>query len=71
MPENTIAGVKPQAPLKYKGDHIFPVTTYDQIIMRDGSRWNGYAESPASLIGKLKSTHDEDGNVTLYVGEVE
>lgn len=32
---------KPQSPIE-KGEHyIYPLTTYDQIIMPDGSRWNG------------------------------
>lgn len=36
-----MAYLKPQSPIKNGQDHIYPLTTYDQIIMPDGSRWNG------------------------------
>ena len=36
---------KPQSPLVMNGEGIFPLTTYDQIIMPDGSRWNGEASA--------------------------
>ena len=32
---------KPQSPLKLGENHIYPLTTYDQIILEDGSRWDG------------------------------
>ena len=32
---------KPQSPLKLGENHIYPLTTYDQIILDDGSRWDG------------------------------
>lgn len=37
--------LKPQSPILYKGDYIYPLTTYDQIIMPDGSRWQGEASN--------------------------
>ena len=33
--------LKPQSPILYKGDYIYPLTAFDQIIMPDGSRWDG------------------------------
>lgn len=32
---------KPQSPIRNGDEGIYPLTTYDQIIMPDGSRWNG------------------------------
>lgn len=40
-----MAYYKPQSPIKNGEDHIYPLTTYDQIIMPDGTRWNGEASS--------------------------
>lgn len=36
-----MAYLKPQSPIKRGQDYLYPLTTYDQIIMNDGSRWNG------------------------------
>lgn len=44
-----MAYFKPQSPLKKGSDHIYPLTTYDQIIMEDGSRWNGKADGDLSV----------------------
>lgn len=33
--------VKPQSPLMLGENDILPLTSYDQIIMPDGTRWNG------------------------------
>ena len=38
MSENYI---KPQSPIRNGDEHIYPLTTYDQIILEDGTRWNG------------------------------
>lgn len=35
--------VKPQSPLMLGENGILPLTSYDQIIMPDGGRWNGKA----------------------------
>lgn len=32
---------KPQTPLVIKDNGIFPLTTYDQVIMPNGERWDG------------------------------
>lgn len=44
-----MAYLKPQSPIKYNEDHIYPLTTVDQIIMDDGNRLSGvgvYLEKP-------------------------
>lgn len=33
--------VKPQSPIRKGDTGIYPLTTYDQLIMKDGSRFNG------------------------------
>ena len=35
--------IKLQKPLKDKEGSFYPLTTYDQIVMPDNSRWNGVA----------------------------
>ena len=37
--------IKVQTPLEYKGEQFYPLTTYDQVIMPDGSRWDGSSSS--------------------------
>ena len=32
---------KPQSPIMNGDEGVYPLTTFDQIIMADGSRWNG------------------------------
>ena len=44
-----MAYLKPQSPITYGEDHIYPLTTVDQIIMDDGQRLSGvgvYLEAP-------------------------
>lgn len=36
-----MAYVKPQSPIKKGEDFVYPLTTHDQIILPDGSRWDG------------------------------
>ena len=36
-----MAYLKPQSPIKYKEDHIYPLTTIDQVVMEDGQRLSG------------------------------
>lgn len=45
-----MANYKPQSPLVMNGEGIFPLTTYDQIIMPDGSRWNGSSDSSGATV---------------------
>ena len=61
-----MAYIKPQSPLKLGEDHIYPLTTYDQIIMDDGSRWDGISTEGNSL--RLDLTNAEQG--TLPSGNV-
>jgi len=32
---------KPQSPLKKGNNYVYPLTTYDQIILKNGERWTG------------------------------
>lgn len=44
-----MAYLKPQSPIRYGEDHIYPLTTVDQIMMDDGNRLSGvgvYLEKP-------------------------
>lgn len=45
-----MAYIKPQSPLKLGEDHIYPLTTYDQILMSDGSRWDGKTAEASSTL---------------------
>lgn len=36
-----MATLKPLRPLQFEGQNLYPLTTYDQIIMSDGKKWNG------------------------------
>lgn len=36
-----MAYIKPQYPLKNGDNYLYPVTTHDQILLDDGSRWDG------------------------------
>lgn len=44
-----MAYLKPQSPIKNGGDHIYPLTTYDQIILSDGNRWDGNVTTDKTL----------------------
>ena len=55
-----MAYLKPQSPIKNGENHIYPLTTYDQVIMPDGSRWNGEASGlDESVIANNLTTVDE------------
>ena len=44
-----MAYLKPQSPIKLGEDHIYPLTTIDQVVMSDGKRLGGvgvYLEKP-------------------------
>lgn len=44
-----MAYLKPQSPIKYKEDHILPLTSIDQVLMTDGQRLSSvgvYLEKP-------------------------
>lgn len=57
-----MAYLKPQSPITNGEDHIYPLTTYDQVIMPDGSRWNG-SSGVTSVCGKT-------GAVSLSASDV-
>ena len=42
--------LKPRSPIKNGKDNIYPLTTYNQVIMPDGSRWNGSSAGQERLV---------------------
>ena len=58
-----MAYIKPQSPLKLGEDHIYPLTTYDQILMPDGSRWNGKSGGLNADVIANNLTTTEEGYV--------
>lgn len=36
-----MAYIKPENPMKKGDDYIYPITTYDQIVMSNGEKWDG------------------------------
>lgn len=55
--------VKPQSPLMLGENGLYPLTTYDQIIMPDNTRWDG-------TLGKTYTAGNgisisEDGTISL------
>lgn len=80
--DNTSEYVKPVTPLKKEQSFIYPITTYDQIILENGNRWNGVtlqAEDVEILIQEkvitttYSRTLDKDnwsGNNAPYTQEI-
>lgn len=70
-----MAYLKPQSPLKNGEDHIYPLTTIDQIIMDDGSRLGagGKLNIKPSDIGAVSTevipavTTEDDGKFMVVV----
>lgn len=60
------AYLKPQSPILYKNDYIYPLTTYDQVILADGSRWDGIIIPVSRKINGYALTND----VTLEAKDV-
>lgn len=62
---------KLQKPLKDKDGSFYPLTTYDQIIMPDNSRWNGQiSEAEGTIKSVANKQPDENGNVDLIASDV-
>lgn len=47
-----MAYIKPQSPLTHGENFIYPITTHDQIVLPDGSRWDGVSNKVSSVNGK-------------------
>lgn len=56
--------IKPQSPIKSGSVGIFPLTTFDQIIMPNGARWNGIVVEDGVLDPANIPTIDFDGATT-------
>ena len=69
---------KPKNPLVINGNGIFPLTTYDQIILSDGSHWTGpdqdeiYIGStpPSAEKYNLWVDTSEDSNLSLPKNQI-
>ena len=62
---------KLQKPLKDKEGSFYPLTTYDQIIMPDNSRWNGkISEAEGTVKSVANRQPNENGNVDLVASDV-
>lgn len=59
-----MSNYKPQSPLMVNGNGIFPLTTYDQIILANGDRWDGKLGVPVSFASTLNSG-TEIGTITI------
>lgn len=64
-----MAYLKPQSPIKIREDHIYPLTTADQVILSDGTRLEQNGEVVAdrlsqaiSLTGDVIGTTNYDRN---------
>ena len=60
------AYLKPQSPILYKNNYIYPLTTYDQIILADGGRWDGIVIPASRKINGYALTND----ITLEANDV-
>ena len=54
---------KAKMPLKQGEKYSYPLTSYDQIILENGERWNGQQSGTVTSINGI--TPDESGNVVL------
>lgn len=61
-----MAYYKPQSPLEMNGNHIYPITTHDQVIMADGSRWDGKSLSNGGAVsGAIEAPSFIENGVSL------
>lgn len=60
------AYLKPQSPILYKNNYIYPLTTHDQVILADGSRWDGTIVSTSQTI----NGHSLSENIVLTAADV-
>lgn len=61
-----MANYKPQSPLIINNNGIYPLTTYDQIIMPDGTRWNGEVSDNTALESAKAYT---DAEIAEWIGD--
>ena len=63
--------IKLQKPLKDKEGSFYPLTTYDQIIMPDNSRWNGKTSEAEGTVKSVAGKQPtENGNVNLIASDI-
>lgn len=66
MPENTY--LKPQTPLNIKEKYFYPLTTDDQVIMKDGTRLSDLViKSPVVFLGMAENFPEIGDSGIIYV----
>ena len=66
MPENTY--LKPQTPLNIKEKYFYPLTTDDQVIMKDGTRLSDLViKSPVVFLGMAEDFPEMGDSGVIYV----
>lgn len=60
-----------KVPLKDKDGYFYPITSYNQIVMPDGTFWDGQASGSEGTVKSVNSKEaDENGNVELTASDV-
>ena len=79
---NEVSYLKPQSPLMYKGDYVYPITLAEQIVLANGQRLEQNGRIVADMVKGISGefitvsvlaenwTQQEDGRWTNFV-EVE
>lgn len=55
-------------PLKDKDGYFYPITSYNQIVMPDGTFWNGEASGGTASVNGV--TVDDNGNIEITASDV-
>lgn len=58
-----MAHLKPLSPIQLGEDYIYPLTSYDQIVMENGKRWDGISAAADAV--KVDMTDAEYGEANL------
>lgn len=60
-----------KVPLKDKDGYFYPITSYNQIVMPDGTFWDGQASGGEGTVKSVNSKEaDENGNVELTAEDI-
>ena len=62
--------LKPQSPLEYQNNYIYPLTTYDQIILPNNERWDGSLSQTKRINISVPANgwqNAEDGSATQVI----
>lgn len=60
-----------KVPLKDRDGYFYPITSYNQIVMPDGTFWNGQASGGEGTVKSVNSKEaDENGNVEITAQDI-